>query len=173
MCAQWAEAFSISTFDPIYYLPIINAASAIGRALPALISDYWGPLNMQIPCALISGVLAYAWLGVHTLPSLLVLCILYGFFSGGMLALPPAAVASLTEDMTHFGQRMGLAFVFMAVGSLVGTPVTGAIIGQRDASGNWDGAKVWAGTMILAGGLLMGLGRWFVSRKRGKWWTKV
>jgi MFS family permease len=170
---QWAGATSISSFDPIYYLPIINAASAVGRFLPAFISDTVGPLNVQIPCAILSAVLAYAWLGVHALPSLLVICVLYGFFSGGMLALPPAAVASLTEDMTHFGQRMGMCFVFMAVGSLVGTPVTGTIIGSRNADGNWNGARIWAGTTILLGGFLMVASRWRVSRRKGKIWIKV
>ena len=168
--AQYAEAYQVSsTFAPTYYLPIINAASFFGRLFPTLLSDTLGPLNVQIPCALISAILAFAWLGISSLPSLLALCILYGFFSGGMLALPPAAVASLTEDLSHFGQRMGVVFMSMAVGSLLGTPIVGAILGERGAEGNWAGVRIWSGVVILLGAGLMGVGRWsFGKGKTGE-----
>lgn len=136
-----------------------------------------GPLNVQIPCTIISAILVYAWLGISSLGPLLAVAALYGFFSGGMLALPPASVASLTTDMSHFGARMGLCFVGMAVGSLVGTPVTGAIVGEArgaDGGGDWDGARIWSGTTVLVGGLLMAGSRVAVGVERGRmWWTKV
>ena len=146
-----------------------------GRAVPCLLSDYAGPLNIQVPCAFVSAILAYSWLGIDSLGPLLAIAVLYGFFSGGMLALPPASMSSLTKDMSHFGARMGLCFVGMAVGSLIGTPVTGAIIGpDRNAGdGNWDGARIWSGTTILAGGLLMAASRvavGFERRDGREWW---
>lgn len=118
-------------------------------------------------------MLVYGWLGIHSLGPLLAVAILYGFFSGGMLALPPASVASLTPDLSHFGARMGLCFVCMAAGSLVGTPATGAILGTRGAGGDWDGARVWSATTILVGGLLMGTSRVAVSRREKTWRVKV
>lgn len=132
-------------------------------------------MNVQIPCAMVSAILAYAWLGVDSLGSLLAIAVLYGFFSGGMLALPPASMSSLTTDMSHFGARMGLCFVGMAVGSLIGTPVTGAIIGPDRGTdgGNWNGARVWSGTTILAGCLLMAGSRVAVGLEKDKeraWW---
>ena len=39
------------------------------------------------------------------------IAVLYGFFSGGLLALPPASVASLTPDLSHFGARMGKDYI--------------------------------------------------------------
>lgn len=162
-----------TTLSPIYYLPIINAASVPGRTLPNLLSDHVGPLNVQVPCALISAVLVYGWLGIHTLGPLLAVAILYGFFSGGWLALPPASVASLTPDLSHFGARMGLCFVSMAAGSLIGTPATGAILGTRGAGGDWDGARVWSATTILVGGLLMAGSRVVISKREKTWRVKV
>ena len=171
---QWAEATNLtSTFPSIYYLPIINAASVLGRTLPNLLADYLGPLNVQIPCAFVSALLVYVWIAIDSLPPLLVIAVLYGFWSGGMLALPPASVASLTQDLTYFGARMGLCFVGMAVGSLIGTPVTGAIVRVRGPGGNWDGARVWSGTTVLAGAVLMLLARWLVRGQAGKRWIKV
>lgn len=188
-CVNCSKTFppSIHSFKSIFSshyqltrcsdLPITNAASILGRLLPPLLSDTLGPLNVQIPCALISSLLLFVWLAVHSLGPLITLCLLYGFFSGGMLALPPASVASLTSDMRFFGGRMGVCFISMGIGSLVGTPVMGAIVGERGEGGNWVGGMVWGGVTIAVGGGLMGLGRWIVGReRRGKEegrWVKV
>lgn len=151
----------------------MNAASAIGRTVPNLISDTVGPLNVQVPCILIAGVLTYAWLGVHTLGPLLVVAILYGVFSGALISLPPGAVASMTRDMSTFGARMGLVFAFMSVGSLIGTPVTGAIIQGSKSGSDYEGAKLWSATTLVLGSILMGASRMFISHRTGKFLVKV
>lgn len=104
---SWAHADDLHMhgLDPIYLLPIMNAASIPGRLFPTMLSDTVGPLNVQIPAIFISAILMFAWLAVKTLPSLLVVAVLYGVSSGSFLALPPAAVASLTADMRFFGGR--------------------------------------------------------------------
>ena len=159
---------------PVYFLAVINAASSFGRLLPNFLSDVVGPLNVQGPAMLVAGVLTLCWIAVHSLAPLLVLCVLYGFFSGALIGLPPAAVASLTQDMNRFGARMGLAFGFLAIGSLVGTPITGAIIGNGRGGGNdYDGARIWSGVTIVAGSFLVGGARMVISRRAGKLLIKV
>lgn len=150
----------------------MNGVSAIGRTLPNLISDKIGPLNVQAPCALVTGVLVYAWIGVHTIVPLFVVVVLYGLFSGGLISLPPAAVASMTRDMSTFGARMGVTFTFMSVGSLIGSPVSGAII-QGNGGNNYDAARIWSATTIVVGSLLMFASRMWVSRREGKLILKV
>lgn len=102
----------------------MNAASIPGRTLPMIVSDTVGPLNIQAPFAVISGILAFSWLAVSDLSGLLAVCILYAVASGGFLSMPPAAVASLTPDLSRFGARMGVILAFMSLGSLVGNPVS-------------------------------------------------
>lgn len=92
-----------------------------------ILSDIVGPLNIQAPFAVISGILAFSWLAVYDLSGLLAVCILYAVASGAFLAMPPAAVASLTPDLSRFGARMGVILAFMSLGSLVGNPVSLAI----------------------------------------------
>jgi MFS family permease len=151
----------------------MNAASIFGRTLPNLLSDTLGPLNVQIPNVVVAGILVFAWLAVHSLPSLLILCILYGFFSGALISLPPAAVASMTKDMSTFGGRMGIVFLFMSVGSLVGSPVVGAIIQSGSGTEGYDGARIWSGVTVVGGAVLMAASRGWVSWKRGQWWIRV
>ncbi len=104
---SWANADNLNMhgLDPTYLLPIMNAASIPGRLFPTILSDTVGPLNVQIPAVLISAIVMFAWLAISSLSSLLLVAIFYGISSGAFIALPPAAVASLTVDMTKFGSR--------------------------------------------------------------------
>lgn len=156
---EWAIATHIDTKGlPVFYiLPIVNAASIIGRTIPSYYSDFTGPLNLQGPAILISGILVLCWLPVHTFGPLMIVTILYGFFSGTAISLPPTSAASLTTDMTRFGARLGLVFMAMGLASLVGSPVTGAIV--QGQSGGYDGARIYAGVTMVGGSVLLGVAR--------------
>ena len=188
---SWADASNLSMhgLKPIYLLPIMNAASIPGRLLPTILSDTIGPLNVQIPAVLISAILMFAWLAVSSLRSLLIVTILYGISSGSFIALPPAAVASLTKDMRFFGGRtcshfllrataaniipgMGVVLSFMSLGSLIGGPSVGAII-QSGKGENYDSARVFAGTALVLGGCLVSVSRLYISRRAGRFTMKV
>jgi MFS family permease len=165
----WATSVHLNTIGlPVFYiLPIVNAASLFGRIFPNYLSDYVGRLNVQMPSITIAGLLVLTWLSVHSLGGLLVVAILYGFFSGALIGLPPATVASLTPDMTTFGGRLGVVFMAMGFASLIGSPVMGAIVQAQN--GSYDGARVWAGVTMLVGSFCLFLARMI----KAKWvfWT--
>jgi MFS family permease len=171
---NFVESFVINTrIDskglPVFYiLPIVNAASAFGRIIPPFVSDYVGPLNVHAPVLAISGILVFTWLPIHSIGPLMTISILYGFFSGAVAALPPASTASITADLTTLGGRLGVVFTAMAFGSLIGSPVTGAIIQSQN---NYDGARIWGGVMLLAGASCLFLSRTYQT----KWilWAKA
>ena len=112
-----------------YLLVILNAASIFGRVIPNFAADTTGPLNMLIPCSAISAVLAFCWMGIHNTAGLIVFSVLYGFFSGTFVSLPPTTVVSLSPNLGVVGTRMGMCFAFAGFGLLVGNPVAGAILG--------------------------------------------
>ena len=150
-----------------YLLPILNAASVPGRIVPNFLADYVGPLNILVPCSLITGILALCWIGIKNLPGTIVFAILYGFFSGGFVSMPPVAVTSLTKDMRKLGTRMGQCFFFSAFGLLCGTPVSGAIL---KSSAGWLGVQLFSGITIFLAGCLMVAARlsstgWTIRKK--------
>jgi MFS family permease len=168
---SWADTIHLNThgLQTFYYLPIMNSASIIGRMLPTFLSDTLGPLNVQAPALFISAILVFGWLGISTFASSMVFAILYGISSGTLIALPPAAVASLTTDMTKFGSRMGLCFVFMSVGSLIGGPVTGAIV----QGPGFNGARIFIGVVLVVGGCFMSCSRTWIARREGRFLMKI
>ena len=135
-----------------YILPILNAASIPGRILPNFIADHSGPLNVLIPCSLMTGILAFIWIGIKNLGGTIVFALLYGFFSGGFVSMPPVAIVTLTQDMSKLGTRMGQCFVLSAFGLLLGTPVSGAIL---KSTGNWLGVQLFSGVTIFLTGVLL------------------
>jgi predicted MFS family arabinose efflux permease len=141
-----------------YTLSIINSASVFGRIIPNLIADRTGPMNMIIPCCLISGVIALCLIPVRSVAGLIVDCLLYGFFSGALVSLPPTVFVHLSPNRGLIGTRMGQGFSIISIGLLLGTPICGWIL---DGSGGFTGVWTFSGVLILAGGSLMALSRFF------------
>jgi hypothetical protein len=83
-----------------------------GRIVPNFIADWAGPINVIIPTIIVSGILLFSWLAISTWRGFVVFALLYGFFSGTLVSLPPAGIAALTDihQMSKIGVRMGMVF---------------------------------------------------------------
>ncbi|KAK2765351.1 hypothetical protein FQN54_008197 [Arachnomyces sp. PD_36] len=132
-----------------YLLSMLNAASTFGRVLPNFVADYTGPLNVFIPALSVTALLGYCWIAINSAAGVIVLSILYGFFSGGFVSLPPVLLMGLTSDMRDFGTRLGMSFAICSIGVLIGAPIGGAIIGAMD--GKYLGVQLFTGSCIATG----------------------
>jgi MFS family permease len=136
----------------IYTIAILNAGSTLGRIAPNYLADKTGPLNMIVPCALISAILAYCWIAVENKAGMIVFCILYGFFTGSFVSLPPTTIVTLSPRLEIVGTRMGMVFLICGLGLLIGTPVGGAILG---AGGNFLGLQLFCACTIVASAAIL------------------
>lgn len=139
----------MSADKAFYLLAVLNAASVFGRIIPNFIADKTGPLNILVPCTLISALLGYCWIAIENAAGIWVFCVLYGFFSGTFVSLPPTTVVSLSPSLAVVGVRMGMSFTFAGIGILIGNPVAGAIL----KSSGWIGLQAFCGTTVLAAGI--------------------
>lgn len=130
-----------------YLLSMLNAGSTVGRILPNFFADHIGPLNVLAPAATATAILAFAWIGVHNVPGIIVLAVLYGLCSGGFVSLPPVVMAYMTKDVRELGTRLGMVFAVTSVGLLVGTPIGGAIL---NSSGSYLGVQLFAACCLIA-----------------------
>ncbi|KAF8518899.1 MFS general substrate transporter [Gautieria morchelliformis] len=131
-----------------YTLVIQNAASILGRTLPNFLADKVGPLNVSIFVSFGTGVMVFALFGVTDLSGVVVFAILYGFFSGGMLAVFAPAVASFAREVPEVGVRMGFSYFLCSFAFLTGTPISGALLNHGTL---WFKPIIFSGTVILAG----------------------
>ncbi|KAI9658272.1 MAG: hypothetical protein M1821_002405 [Bathelium mastoideum] len=165
----YIESYSISTgiMKPnlgFYLIPILNAASIFGRALPNIMADKIGPYNMLIPCSIMTAVLNFVLIGTHNTPGIIIVTLLYGFFSGTFVSLPPTIFVALSPNRGIIGTRMGMGFTITSIGLLIGTPSCGWIL---NAAG-WKYVWIFGGTMALAGSVFIILSRMVQSK-----WTLV
>ena len=70
--------------------------------MTGFLASKMGPINMLIPTALTTGIIAFCWIGIHNTGGLIVFAILRGVFSGGFVSLPSAALTSLTSDLRRY-----------------------------------------------------------------------
>jgi MFS family permease len=140
-----------------YFVAILNAASTFGRLLPNFLADKTGPLNMFLPCTIVSGILALCWIATHNTGGLLAFAILYGFFSGTIVSLPPSIIASLTSDLARVGTRMGMCFSIVGIGLLVGNPIAGALINLD--TGDFLRAQIFCGVLVISSAVIALLSR--------------
>ena len=151
-----------------YFIPILNAASIFGRIIPNLVADKIGPLNVLIPCTFAVGILAFSWIAVHDVGGLTAFAVVYGFFSGTFVSLPPSTIATLSPNLNTVGTRMGMAFSAVGLGILIGNPIAGALLDLRTMK--FINAQIFCGATVVAAGIFFLLAR---IAKTGASWKVV
>lgn len=119
----------------------------------------------MIPCCFFSALIVFFWRFAHDLPSLLALSITYGVVSGGMVSLPAAIIANLTNHPSEYGTRIGMSFTIAAFGALIGNPVAAAArrkpssMDVEEVQMDFQGVWWFAGSAMLFATVLIALAR--------------
>ncbi|EDR07247.1 uncharacterized protein LACBIDRAFT_250673 [Laccaria bicolor S238N-H82] len=115
-----------------YSLAILNACSFVGRIFGNFFADTYGAWNLLIPTTAIAGGTIWAVLGVHDEATLIVVAMVYGFFSGAWLSLSFAALGSLAQSPSEIGYaaRTGLVLAISSLGCLFAAPTQGALLSR-------------------------------------------
>lgn len=81
----------------------------------------------------------------------------------------PRLSSSFSEtDADALSTRMGATFFVMSFGSLLGTPISGALLGASD-SARWWRPIVFSAVLVLVGSAVVGGARGAVARRKGTW----
>ncbi|KAI1155788.1 major facilitator superfamily domain-containing protein [Nemania diffusa] len=137
-----------------YLLAILNGSSVFGRLMPSTLSKYIGIINAFIITVFLSSVSIFYWISVTNLSGNIAFSVLYGFFSGGVVAFAPVVLTSLTEDLSYLGTRLGVLNIFKGIASVVGAPIGGAIL---QTSGGYLGMQLFSGLSVLLTAIFAGV----------------
>ena len=144
-----------------YLLAILNAGSVFGRIFPNFFAQKIGPMNMLIPCVIITSILVFTLISVHNEGGVVTFAVVYGFFSGTFVSLPPTVLIYLSMDnRALIGTRMGMAFAIASLGSLAGAPIAGRILTDKGFTSTW----AFSGSMIIGAGCLMATSRFYKAK---------
>jgi MFS family permease len=151
--------FSISTSITdaklgFYIIPILNAGSLFGRIVPNILADRFGALNVMPATSFICAVLTFCMIAVSSTASLIILALLFGFFSGAFIALPGVALVLLTKDRSRVGTRIGMSLAFSGLGALAGGPGGGSVLQDYGKGLNFTALWVYGGVASAVAGTL-------------------
>jgi MFS family permease len=162
-----SKKISSQGFAP-YTVTLLNAGSTVGRVAPNYIADKAGALNVHIACAIATTALLFGWMGIRSMGSLVVFALLYGCFSGGIVAVTPAVVMTMSPDVGRVGVRIGMLFMLTGIAVLIGTPIAGIILGPSSEV-DWPGVMWYSAGALLMGTLVYLAARATLYRQKGGW----
>lgn len=113
----------------------------------------------------ISGMLCFCIFGAGTPAGLIIVAILYGFFSGAFLSLGPPALMSFAKSPQEIGSRVGMGFLVISIPALTGTPITGALLDKF----GFYAPIIWSGVSMIIGAAIVGGASLMVQRRKGTW----
>jgi predicted MFS family arabinose efflux permease len=137
-----------STTAPSLLL-VMNGVGVLGRVIPALVARRYGPLNLMIPLSLLSGLILFAWSGVHNQTEVIIFDVFYAFIMASGQGMFPASLGSLTDDLSKMGVRMGMAFAVCGIALLIGQPLAGVLIQAH--GGGYMYAQMSSGATMTLG----------------------
>ncbi|CAI4823792.1 ALI_HP2_G0051070.mRNA.1.CDS.1 [Saccharomyces cerevisiae] len=129
---SYATSHGISANDAYTLIMIINVCGIPGRWVPGYLSDKFGRFNVAIATLLTLFIVMFVgWLPFGTnLTNMYVISALYGFCSGSVFSLLPVCCGQISKT-EEFGKRYSTMYFVVAFGTLVGIPITGAIISNK------------------------------------------
>lgn len=146
-----------------YMLAIFNAASVFGRVIPGALADRFGKLNVLVVHLWICAIAVFLFPLCKSLGPMLAFSIVFGFASGCYVSLIPANIGAL-GPVESYGTRLGQLFAVIAIGGLLGTPVSGALLGDHQNSSDWWKTMGFAAAMITGGAASISVARQFALR---------
>ncbi|KAL4751058.1 hypothetical protein BDW72DRAFT_212962 [Aspergillus terricola var. indicus] len=124
-------------------IPIMNAASFLGRTVPNVLADKYGRFNVMMAMLLFTCIIELAlWLPGKSNAAIIVFAALFGVGSGACIGLAPVLVMNLSPSPAEYGFRMGAALAIAGIASLTSPPIAGAIAAR--SNGSYDNAFIFA-----------------------------
>ncbi|KAL2669971.1 hypothetical protein Neosp_014849 [[Neocosmospora] mangrovei] len=143
---------------------VMSGVGIIGRLVPNYFGDRIGALTVFVPTAGLGALLVWCWIAVDSQPGLYAWAAASGPALGGIQAMFPSALASLTTDPSKQGTRIGMVFTIVSFAVLTGTPIAGTLISTMN--GRYVGAQAFAGACLTLGTVFLAVAREVKRRKQ-------
>jgi len=126
------------------YQPIPDTAQILGRSLPGFVVDRWGRFNIMIPGLSCAIAILAVWLTAgSSTRAIISFALLFGFFSGTAYSLTPVCLSQPCKT-EEYGSKYGTAYGFVSIATLLGIPLSGAIL-------NGQGGEDFQGLILICG----------------------
>ncbi|EFY93166.1 MFS monocarboxylate transporter, putative [Metarhizium acridum CQMa 102] len=137
-----------------HLLPIMNAGSVVGRALPGYYADVVGPFNVCLFSVLLSLVACLCvWLPLgHTAAGIIVFSILFGFGSGTSISIAPVCIGRMCKTQ-QYGRYYATTYTVVSFACLIGIPIGGNIVGA--SGGDYKNLIIFTGAIYVGSAVFL------------------
>ena len=154
-----------------YLLSIMNATSTLGRLSSAYLCDHFGALNVHAVVTFIASLLILLlWTMTKAVSSAIAFVVLFGIFSGAVIGLPPASVASIlgpdAKAQSKLGQWTGMMYSSAALFAFTGPVIAGHLV--SDYEGNYLTVQCWSGICLFLSAVCMTMAIYCKRRRDSK-----
>ncbi|KAF8447578.1 MFS general substrate transporter [Boletus edulis BED1] len=147
-----------------YSLVLLNGGSLIGRLSAGFIAPRVGVPRLMILSTAVCAIFILGMIGLNRVATVVVLGTIYGYFAGIYIAMLSPTITLLTSDFSEIGARMGIGVTMAGFGSLLGGPISGALLTSQY---KWWQPSLFNGLISLTGcGMLIIMQLALTRRKR-------
>ncbi|ORY07093.1 MFS general substrate transporter [Basidiobolus meristosporus CBS 931.73] len=134
---------------------ILNGFSAVGRLGLGITSDYLGAMNTLFLSPFVGGLsILLIWSFAKSFGVLIFFSVVYGIMGGGLISLLPIVTTSMF-GLDQTATRIGIVFGISTVGTLLGTPISGAILDSTSPNISYTGVIGFSGGIYLLGAAMV------------------
>ncbi|THU91179.1 MFS general substrate transporter [Dendrothele bispora CBS 962.96] len=152
----FADTHHLASGFVFYSVAIMSFCTALGRVIPSYFADKYGAVGTFIVFEALGAGSIFIMFGANHPAGLVVFCILYGFVFGAMTSLFTPTITALMPSQADRGKLVGVAMAPVAISSLIGSPVAGAIIGSNL---DWWKGIVFSGVLLGAAAVIQVVAR--------------
>jgi len=149
-----------------YLVALTNGVSIFGRIIPVFFVQRFGAINLLTISVYGCAIMMFTWYGINSTAGFVIFAIIFGFFAGSLVTLVAPVYSSLAQDFSEIGARIGIAYTFIGISGLIGSPIGGALLSSNMA---WWRPTTFAGVCMACGGTLCLVARAIVARRKGRW----
>ncbi|KAG0199960.1 hypothetical protein BGX28_006867 [Mortierella sp. GBA30] len=152
---SYARQHGVDDSTAALMVGLMNGSSAVGRIAMGYISDKIGCINALFISTFAATLsLFLIWTFAKTVAIMFLFSIVYGLCCGAYLS----STVSVSGEICGQGRLAtvtGILYAGMAIGSTVGSPVSGAILDSIGHKTNYMGVIIWSGSVMLIGTVLL------------------
>ncbi|GMM34401.1 hypothetical protein DASC09_017260 [Saccharomycopsis crataegensis] len=152
--------------DTAYLLiTVMNASGIVARIAAGYLSDKVGKFNLMTIMIFLSSLFCLViWLPLgHLTGGLYAFSVVYGIFSSAVLSLTPLCVGQISR-VEDFGKKYSTCYFVVALGTLVGLPISGLFIGSNPTSRNYDNFIIFLSVLGFTGVVCWLISRWYAVK---------
>lgn len=146
-----------------YWISILNAASTFGRVIPGILGDKFGRFNTLLPHMILATIFLFLF-PLFTNLSLILFALAFGYASGCFVSIIAPCAVQLGSIET-VGTRTGMMLSIMSIGGLLGTPISGFILGESQPYRWWPTAGYSGGMCCIGTALCIAARQYAVKGK--------